>query len=145
MAQVYMPEIISPAPGAALQGTVSIIGTTDINNFSFYEVAFAYDEGEEPGWFELISAKKMIRDGELAAWDTTTIADGAYMLRLRVHLENGDKPTRPRRRQPWKQPARQAKQPAWFHRMHLRQLLFHRTPRRSHPARSQSFWSAGRC
>lgn len=91
MAQVYMPEIISPAPGAAVQGTVSIIGTTDINNFSFYEVAFAYDEGEEPGWFELISAKKMIRDGELAAWDTTTIADGAYMLRLRVHLENGDK------------------------------------------------------
>lgn len=90
LTQVDQPEIISPAPGAALQGTVSIIGTTDINNFSYYEVAFAYDEGEEPGWFELKSAKKMIRDGELAAWDTTTIADGAYMLRLRVHLENGD-------------------------------------------------------
>jgi len=90
MAQADHPEIISPAPGAALQGTVSIIGTTDINNFSYYEVAFAYDEGEEPGWFEFKSAKKMIRDGELAAWDTTTIADGVYMLRLRVHLENGD-------------------------------------------------------
>lgn len=90
MAQADQPEIISPAPGAALQGNVSIIGTTDISNFSFYEVSFAYDEGEEPGWFELNSAKKMIRDGELAAWDTTTIADGAYMLRLRVHLENGD-------------------------------------------------------
>jgi hypothetical protein len=90
LTQVDQPEIISPAPGAALQGTVSILGTTDIHNFSFYEIAFAYDEGEESSWFELKSAKKMIREGELATWDTTTIADGAYMLRLRVHLENGD-------------------------------------------------------
>ncbi len=90
MAQADQPEIISPAPGAALQGAVSIIGTTDIHNFLFYEVAFAYDDGEEPGWFELKSSQKMIRGGELAAWDTTTIADGAYMLRLRVYLEDGD-------------------------------------------------------
>lgn len=90
VAQVDQPEIVSPAPGAALQGTVTVMGTSDINDFSSYEVSFAYDEGEEPSWFELNSSRKMIRNGELATWDTTTIADGTYMLRLRVHLENGN-------------------------------------------------------
>lgn len=82
------PEITRPAEGAALQGVVEIRGTSEIEGFLSAETAFAY-EGEET-WFLIEQSSQPVTNGRLARWDTTTIADGTYNLRLVVHRRGGE-------------------------------------------------------
>jgi len=79
----------SPRPGEALQGQVVINGTTDLENFQSYEVSFAYQQDSTNTWFPLFSGKELVREGALATWDTTTISDGTYRLRVMVFLSDG--------------------------------------------------------
>ncbi len=87
--QISRPKIDSPQNGDALQGVVEIIGTSEIVGFQSAEVAFAYGTNSST-WFLITSSEQPVRDGVLASWDTTTIADGAYLLRVRVHTSDGD-------------------------------------------------------
>jgi hypothetical protein len=81
--------IDSPRPGEALQGQVTISGTTDLEGFQSYEVSFAYQEDTTGTWFPLYSGKEAVKAGSLATWDTTTISDGTYRLRLMIFLADG--------------------------------------------------------
>jgi hypothetical protein len=85
------PLVNSPRPGQALQGVVSIDGSTDIPGFQSSEVAFAYqnEEGGTTNWFVLAQSQEALQSGSLAAWDTTTITDGAYSIRVQVWLQDG--------------------------------------------------------
>ena len=78
-------EITSPRPNAILRGTVSIQGTASVPDFWKYEVQFA--PGLNPpnnAWSVLIVREEPVINGQLAVWDTTTVPDGTYTLRLRV-------------------------------------------------------------
>jgi hypothetical protein len=82
------PVVESPRSGEALQGVVTVIGTTDIAGFQSAETEFSYDE-DGAVWFVLEQSKVAVKSDQLARWDTTTITDGQYRLRVRVHLADG--------------------------------------------------------
>lgn len=82
-------DIQSPLPGQALQGTVSISGTTAIAGFQSAEIDFAYADSPLNTWFLIAQSQTPVDNGELAQWDTTTITDGVYSLRLTVTLGDG--------------------------------------------------------
>jgi hypothetical protein len=81
--------ITSPLPGAALQGEISISGHTFVDNFQSAELTFAYTHDPTNTWFFISETDQPVTDGVLAYWDTTTITDGDYSLRLAVNLSNG--------------------------------------------------------
>lgn len=81
--------ITSPKAGDALQGLVIINGNTDVSSFQSSEVAFNYLGGSPQNWFLIQQSKTAAKDGALAVWDTTTIADGTYHLRVQVLLQDG--------------------------------------------------------
>lgn len=79
----------SPLPGQALQGLVTVSGSSDVEGFASAEVAFAYAGDPTGTWFLVAAADSPVSDGVLAVWDTTAISDGDYVLRLRVRLSDG--------------------------------------------------------
>jgi hypothetical protein len=79
----------SPRPGEAVQGQVVLTGNTDIEGFQSYEISFAYMKDDTNTWFFIGKGDQVIRGGPLATWDTTTISDGSYRLRVRVFLKDG--------------------------------------------------------
>jgi hypothetical protein len=81
--------ISSPVAGQAVQGSVVIRGSTTVDGFQSYEVDFAYSEDPTQTWFLIQESTSLVQDGVLAVWDTTTITDGDYTLRLVVNLVNG--------------------------------------------------------
>jgi hypothetical protein len=82
------PRVQSPGPGSALQGTVAIIGSTNLDGFESAEISFSYTANPLT-WFLIQQSHTAVKDGTLAVWDTSTIADGTYRLRVLVSLNNG--------------------------------------------------------
>lgn len=83
------PRVVYPEAGEVLQGVVTIRGTTRTAGFVSVEVAFSYDHPEAETWFVIHTAQQAVSDDVLAVWDTTTITDGDYHLRVTVNLEDG--------------------------------------------------------
>ena len=81
--------ITSPQPGEVLRGLVNIIGTTNVNNFLSARLDFSYAAAPAETWFPLQTLTQPVFDSPLYTWDTTTISDGDYILRLRVLLGDG--------------------------------------------------------
>jgi hypothetical protein len=85
--------ITSPAQNETVAGVVNITGTASHPQFVRYELAFAYDPNPTDTWFELQPpSETQITDNLLAAWDTTAITDGVYMIRLRVYSSDSATP-----------------------------------------------------
>jgi hypothetical protein len=87
------PRIDSPKQGTALQGVVSIIGNTDITGFKSSEVDFSFDSNSGNNWFTVSSSNQPVHDGTLGNWDTTSISDSTYRLRVVVFLQDGSQVT----------------------------------------------------
>ena len=81
--------ILSPGEDQVIQGLVVISGSVAILGFSSYEISFAYSDDLTQTWFVLHSSTLPVFEGELATWDTTTLTDGDYNLRLKVFLLDG--------------------------------------------------------
>jgi hypothetical protein len=85
--------IADPQPGQALRSVVLIRGTAQQPAFDHYEVSFSYEPNPTADWFAIEAAgSSPVQNGQLASWDTTQIADGAYQLRLRVFSSDGGAP-----------------------------------------------------
>ncbi len=84
-----LPSIISPTDGQAVQGQVTVKGSTDVANFASSELAFGYASDPTHTWFTIQTASLPSSGDTLGLWDTTLITDGDYMLRLRVTLQDG--------------------------------------------------------
>lgn len=83
-------ELTSPQPGQVVSGLVTLSGTADHPAFNRYEVSFAYVEDTTDTWFSIGEpVDTRVIDGRLALWDTSTITDGDYSLRLGVWLQDG--------------------------------------------------------
>ena len=78
-----------PLPGAAVQGSLTITGGTDLPGFEYAELSFSYTAAQPESWFLIQQLRAPVKEGPLAMWDTTTIADGNYRLRLQVFLTGG--------------------------------------------------------
>lgn len=81
--------ITSPAAGELLRGQVTITGSVNLPGFVSAQLEFAYAENPTNTWFLIQSFSPPLPEPELAVWDTTSITDGDYVLRLRVSLDDG--------------------------------------------------------
>ena len=89
--------ITSPLAGDVLRGEITITGTTDIENFLSAQLDFTYASNPQSpdalsgagNWFTLQTFSQPALDAALAIWNTTSISDGDYVLRLRVTLNDG--------------------------------------------------------
>ena len=81
--------ITSPKTGDILRGQVTITGTTDVPDFVSAQLDFAYDSNPTGNWFALQALAQPMQDSDLFTWDTTSITDGDYILRLQVFLTDG--------------------------------------------------------
>jgi hypothetical protein len=88
-AQENTPSFITPQPGDALQGVVTITGTSQVDGFASAEIAFSYTGDPTGTWFRIASDDQPVLNGTLAIWDTTSISDGVYDLRLQVLTADG--------------------------------------------------------
>ncbi len=83
--------ITSPLPGETLRGPVNVTGdnVVDPATFLYSELAFAYANDPTGTWFLIATINQPVEGGTLATWDTTSLTDGDYILRLRVYLQDG--------------------------------------------------------
>jgi hypothetical protein len=84
-----IPQIHNPRNGDILQGVIAILGSTDLAGYDHHQISFNYSDSPGDTWFSIAKSVNMVSDGELANWDTTTIADGNYKIRLEVFLNDG--------------------------------------------------------
>lgn len=82
-------KISEPRSGGALQGVVLVHGTTDLPGFRLAEVAFGYQDDPTGTWFVIEQSTAPVREDLIARWDTSTITDGEYQLRVRVEYGGG--------------------------------------------------------
>lgn len=96
-------SILSPQTGDVLRGQAEITGNMDVLNFSSAELAFTYasPNGDAAGpadtlrsnlgqaWFSIQVFSQPMAGPAIAVWDTTSLTDGDYNLRLRVFLQDG--------------------------------------------------------
>ena len=87
--QVPAVSITSPQSGATLRGPVAIEGTMDVPNFASAELSFTYSASPAEPWFLIRAFPQPKVDSALATWDTASITDGDYNLRMRVYLQDG--------------------------------------------------------
>ncbi len=80
--------ITSPAYGAVLRGTVTIHGRARVPHARQVVLELSYVPHTDV-WFPLAQWSPPPAPGPLWTWDTTTVADGTYWLRLRVTLDDG--------------------------------------------------------
>ena len=84
-----LPQILGPAGGQALQGSVPIEAHIPPDGFAGAELSFAYQSDAPRTWFLIAELDQITADPVLAQWDTTTITDGDYALRLVVTRVDG--------------------------------------------------------
>jgi len=83
--------IVAPQPGQALQGVVAIMGHTSLSGFRSAEVLFGYANDPSQTWFFIAESTTPVDAGLLAEWDTSTLTDGNYTLRLVVYRTDGSR------------------------------------------------------
>jgi hypothetical protein len=85
----FLPALTAPSAGQAIQGVVAILGTTAVDGFVSAELSFAYSGDPTGTWFLVAQTNMPVFEDVLASWDTTTLTDGDYVLRLRVYVADG--------------------------------------------------------
>lgn len=79
-----------PVTGELIQGAVVVRGSTPIEGLRYYEVDYALSSDPNQVWVLVQEGTTPIQNGILAVWDTTSIPDGQYNLRLLIDQTNGD-------------------------------------------------------
>ena len=80
-------EISSPSEGDVVRGIVPILGNSDVEGMRSWEITFSYIEDSTETWFLIDESDLSVTDEMLSEWDTTTISDGNYNLRITIFLE----------------------------------------------------------
>jgi hypothetical protein len=83
-------SIDSPLPGEAVQGLVLVAGTISVETIQSYQLSFAFTDEDQPDWFTIRESDTLDQDGILGEWDTSTLPDETYDLRLTVILAGED-------------------------------------------------------
>lgn len=81
--------VLNPTDGQVVAGTVEIKGSVPDDDFDYAEVAYAFSDETASNWFLISRLDQTVHDATLALWDTTTITDGTYRLKVSVHRQNG--------------------------------------------------------
>lgn len=84
-------NISYPEDGNVVEGIVEIRGNIPVEGFTSAKLSYAYAGENEDNWFLIANIERPIQDEVLGVWDTTTITDGQYQIRLRVKDISGEK------------------------------------------------------
>jgi hypothetical protein len=87
--QLDLVRILAPGDADVLQGVVTIKGTIAGVGLQRSEVGFRYQDGGSESWFFIEQINEAIVDAIIAQWDTATIADGTYQLRIIAYYADG--------------------------------------------------------
>lgn len=79
--------LTSPEPGGDVSGTVTLVGTVDVDNFGFYKYEVS-PQGTDV-WATISAGRETVRNGDLGLWDTSALTPGDYQLRLEVTDNQG--------------------------------------------------------
>jgi hypothetical protein len=79
--------ITSPQPGDVVNGSIQIIGTANVPNFGFYKYEIA-PLGTQ-NWATISAGREAKQDEELGAWNTASLTNGEYFLRLVITDNEG--------------------------------------------------------
>jgi len=83
--------ISSPTGSSTVQGNIAVIGSASSPNF----IQYALEYGPEPNgsnlWYPITSVPitQSVLNSTLGAWNTRTVPDGNYQIRLHVWLQGG--------------------------------------------------------
>ena len=77
-------SVLSPQSGQAIQGLVPVMVNTMVDGFLSAEVYFSYASDSSGTWFLISQQDVAMSEAPIATWDTSTITDGNYTLRLVV-------------------------------------------------------------
>ena len=83
-------ELTAPKDGDALQGLVAVTGEAKGGGLESVELSFAYPNDKTGTWFILANIDPEESVEFQIEWDTTTITDGVYDLRLKATYANGE-------------------------------------------------------
>ncbi|MCB9451774.1 MAG: PKD domain-containing protein [Anaerolineaceae bacterium] len=82
--------ILSPIPGNVVAGNVQVLGAAIHPQFLQYQLEYGPDPNPGNLWFPASGiVQTPVLNGLLGIWNTTTIQDSLYQLRLRVTLRDG--------------------------------------------------------
>ncbi len=87
--QLDLVRIQSPVEGDFLQGNVAIMGTVTGSGFQSAEISFRYQDTPSQSWFVIAQISAPVVDDLIATWDTSTIADGVYQIRVLAVFDDG--------------------------------------------------------
>lgn len=77
--------ILSPIPGNIVSGNVQILGAAIHPQFLQYQLEYGPDPNPGNLWFPATGiVQTPVLNGLLGIWNTTTVQDSSYQLRLRV-------------------------------------------------------------
>jgi hypothetical protein len=77
-------QITSPTDGQTIAGLVTITGSADHPEFARWELAYGPDPNPNDAWQPFTEGNQPVLNGSIGTWNTGVVADGGYMLRLRV-------------------------------------------------------------
>ena len=83
------PAILSPSGGQALQGSVPVVANIAVDGFKSAELTFSYAKNPTNTWFFIAETTDTGSGEKIADWDTTTLTDGNYTLRLVITVHDG--------------------------------------------------------
>jgi hypothetical protein len=81
-------ELAEPMDGKEVIGVVTLMGTVKSENFGFYKYEVA--RPGDPLWLTIQAGRDIVEDGELGQWDTRSLQNGDYQLRLVVTDNQGE-------------------------------------------------------
>lgn len=87
-ASAQTPPISYPPETELIRGVVEIRGTASHPEFWKYELAAAPFGTQN--WFNLGVSETPVQNGVLGRWDTNTVPDGTYSLRIRIVKRDGN-------------------------------------------------------
>ena len=80
--------ITSPKPGEEVKAVVDLIGTANVPNFGFYKYEIA--PSGTPSWATVAAVREPKKDELLGKWNTLSLSNGDYFLRLVITDNVGD-------------------------------------------------------
>lgn len=81
--------VSSPVDGAVIRGVVPITGIVSLAGVQSAELAFADQTDSSGTWILIAQIALPAQSADLTQWDTTTVPDGEYQLRLRALMLDG--------------------------------------------------------
>ena len=85
-----MARLLAPAEGERVSGVVRVVGSAAARSFARYEISVG--RGAAPAAWQTAGVTLtggLVRQGELARWNTRTLANGVWTLRLVVYGATG--------------------------------------------------------